>query len=442
LETEYSQTTLKNLVNPRRTLFILNLATLTTFLIAFLGALYWKDWTQTLVCGFGTVVQIVPLWLLKRGHFLSTSVVITASTLILLTFVATVGQGIYDVAVVGYPVIFIVAGLILPRSYFRVIVGLTLVAISWLAIGEASGWFVTKPLFEDPSNRFYLLYVGVILLIAAVTVDILSSNMRKSLNQAHQEIAQRQRTEEKLTQSYIEERKLRQQLEEEAKARIRFIDVLAHELKGPLTPMLASTGMLQELLKANPESVQNRLAENISSGTNILISRLDELLDVARFARGAITLELIPTDTRKYLETVISRYSPLITQRNQQIMVELSGDLPVANFDPSRIEQVIINLLSNASKYSPEGSGIRLTASKRENKILIVVKDEGIGISADDQVGLFKPYQRVGHDRQKTQGLGLGLTVVKSIIEAHGGQVWVTSELGKGSTFSFTIPIN
>jgi PAS domain S-box-containing protein len=255
------------------------------------------------------------------------------------------------------------------------------------------------------------------------------------------DITERKKLEEEVNGLYQKEKHLRQHLEEEAKTRIQFIDVLAHELKGPLTPILASSGMLGELLTNSSDPNLKKLADNIYSGANILINRLEELLEVARFARGAVNLNLQPTVLSLFIEQVVSRYTPSITQRKQQIACDLPQDLPAVSLDRSRVEQVIINLLSNASKYSPERSCIRLSAAKQDHKVSISVKDEGVGISPEEQVRLFHPYQRVGKDQHNVQGLGLGLTVVKYIVEAHGGRVRVTSKPGKGSTFSFTIPI-
>ena len=255
------------------------------------------------------------------------------------------------------------------------------------------------------------------------------------------DITDRKRAEEKLTIAYGQEKELRQQLEEEAKNRIRFIDVLAHEMKNPLTPIFTSSGILREILPPEAGSIPQKLADNIFNGTKLLISRLEELLDVARFARGVVTLNKEATGTRQFIEQVVSRYTPSINLRRQPLIVEMPENLPSASLDRSRLEQVLVNLLSNASKYSPEGSRIVLSASQSEANLLISVKDEGIGMSSEDQKIIFQPYQRVGHSHQSIQGLGLGLTVVKAIVEAHGGQVWVESELGKGSTFSFTIPL-
>lgn len=240
---------------------------------------------------------------------------------------------------------------------------------------------------------------------------------------------------------YKTEKDQRHQLEQEAATRIRFIDELAHELKGPLTPLLVSSGMLKEVFSQDAGSIQYKLVENINRGTELLISRLDELLDVARFARGSNILNIQAADTRKFIEKVVSDYTPVLTKNSQQVITEIDEDLPAASFDHSRLEQVIINLLTNASKYSLPGSRIWVTAAGRENGIMIAVKDEGIGISAEDQSRLFQPYQRVGSGQSMTQGLGLGLTIVKSIIEAHGGKIWVESVLGKGSTFRFWLPL-
>jgi PAS domain S-box-containing protein len=283
-------------------------------------------------------------------------------------------------------------------------------------------------LLQLNDHRNGLLSLGMVEYFEGISASIGVAMMRKQ-------------AEEALNLAYSEEKRLRQHLEEEARNRIRFIDMLAHEMKGPLTPMLVSSEMLRDVLGADSGSIQKKLADNILDGTKILINRLEELLDVARYARGAIKLNLEPVDVHQFIEQVVSRYTPSIAQRNQQIVAEIAKDLPVANLDPSRLEQVIINLLSNASKYSPEKSRILLTALKRENDLLISVKDEGIGISRDEQDRVFQPYQRVGKEQQKIQGLGLGLTVVKYIVETHGGKVWLSSEPGKGSTFSFSIPI-
>ncbi len=246
---------------------------------------------------------------------------------------------------------------------------------------------------------------------------------------------------EKLRELYKIEKLQRQELEEEAKTRGMFIDVLAHELRTPLTPIISSTGMLQELINAGSNTTQKKLILNIKSGAETLTRRLEELLDLARYSRGTFKLNRQPTEVKSYLEEVIFRFKPSIEQRNQHLRVEIAEDLPVVELDASRLEQVLVNLLSNAVKFSPEKGIIQFKAFRHDGWLEIEVKDEGIGIAPDDQKRLFQPYHRVEQDRYKYPGMGLGLAVSKQIVEAHGGTIWITSQLGQGSTFSFRIPL-
>jgi PAS domain S-box-containing protein len=248
-------------------------------------------------------------------------------------------------------------------------------------------------------------------------------------------------SEQRFKNLYDEETRLRRQLEEEAKLRLRFIDILAHELRSPMTPIIASSELLQELLKDNSATRQKKLADNICIASRVMVKRLEELLDVARFSRGDFSLNLQLTDMPLFINEVLSRYQPSINLKNQTLTLRIAADLPSARIDPSRIEQVIVNLLSNACKYSNRGSFIEFCTTSNNNELLFEVKDQGIGISSEDQKLLFQPYQRVGKDAHQYKGLGLGLTVVKQIIETHGGKIWVSSELGRGSTFGFTIPL-
>jgi PAS domain S-box-containing protein len=255
------------------------------------------------------------------------------------------------------------------------------------------------------------------------------------------DITARKQMEEKILDLYNTEKRHREELQEEARTRGLFIDVLAHELRTPVTPILASTGMLNDILKDRPDSIEKKLAANILNSAETLAHRLEELLDVARYSRGTFRLNRQPTDLNKFIVGVISRFQPTTDQRKQHLLIEISPGLPTVEADPSRLEQVLINLLSNASKFSREGGEIRLGAGKKGEYLFIRVQDKGIGISEDEQKRIFQPYHRVEQDRQQFPGMGLGLAVAKQIVEAHGGKIWLESQQGKGSTFSFTVPL-
>jgi PAS domain S-box-containing protein len=246
--------------------------------------------------------------------------------------------------------------------------------------------------------------------------------------------------QEKIEKLYKKEKLHREKLEEEARVKNLFIDILAHELRNPLTSVLSSSNILQDATGLD-ESVQQRLAKNITSGANTLARRLDDLLDVARFSRGTFQLQMQPINAKLFLEDVIERFKPNLSQKEQSLQLAVQGELGAVNADQSRLEQVIINLLSNASKYSPEKSLILVSASQKGKHLLVEVKDQGTGIAQDDIDDIFQPYKRIGRTA-RTPGIGLGLYISKQIIHAHHGKIWVESELGKGSSFRFSIPID
>jgi PAS domain S-box-containing protein len=255
------------------------------------------------------------------------------------------------------------------------------------------------------------------------------------------DITERKKMEERIIDLYEKEKQQRQELQDEAKARGMFIDVLAHELRTPLTPILASADALIYSLSSQPDTIQNKLARNIHGSSRTLACRLEELLDIARYSRGVFKLKVEPTDIPQYIEDVVSRFKPTTDQKSQKLVVAMPESLPVIEIDRSRLEQVLFNLLSNSSKFSPQNATITLSVQIIGNELRVNVKDEGIGIPAQEQEKLFQPYHRVEHDRQQFPGLGLGLSVAKQIILAHGGNIWVTSRDGQGSTFSFMIPV-
>jgi PAS domain S-box-containing protein len=256
-----------------------------------------------------------------------------------------------------------------------------------------------------------------------------------------EDITERKKLEERNAYLYEQEKTQREALQEEIKARGLFLDILAHELRAPLTPIISSAGLLKDLTSASQADIQQKLAANIFNSTEILAKRLEELLDLARFSRGAFKLKYESIHLNLFISAVINRFKPILTQKHQALIEDISPDLPLVEVDPSRLEQVIVNLLSNANKYSGEGKSIILKVSTSDREFEVSVTDQGIGISSEAQIRLFEPYYRVERSKQSMPGLGLGLTISKQIIEAHGGKIWVVSSPEVGSTFAFRIPL-
>ena len=199
----------------------------------------------------------------------------------------------------------------------------------------------------------------------------------------------------------------------------------------------AST-LTREDAEWNPELVREggRVIEEESDRLNDLINNL---LDASRIQAGALQLDFAEVSLSQIAHTTIERFRTQTTRH--QFETDFPADLPLVSGDERRLRQVFDNLINNAIKYSPDGGLIRLGAWNENGWVTAYVADEGIGIPRDEQNSIFERFYRVDSGlRRDTQGVGLGLFLVRAIIEAHGGQVWVESEPGQGTTFFFTLP--
>jgi PAS domain S-box-containing protein len=253
------------------------------------------------------------------------------------------------------------------------------------------------------------------------------------------DITERKQAENKLRELYEHEKELRLQLEVEMKKRVEFTRALAHELKTPLTSMLMSSQILSSELK---DKTLLKLARNIARGATNLNTGIDELLDLARGEIGMLRLKTELFDIRELLKEVTEYSSPVASSRSQSLMLELPDSPLMVKADDSRLRQVLLNLLNNALKFTPTGSQITLKAAKKGTQLIVEVRDNGPGISKEEQKDLFEPYRHTKRNQEESSGLGIGLALCKMLVELHGGKISVKSSLGKGSTFGFTLPMD
>jgi signal transduction histidine kinase len=221
---------------------------------------------------------------------------------------------------------------------------------------------------------------------------------------------------------------------------LRFVDTLSHELKTPLTSIIAAAGLLAEELETSADESHQKLIQTIIHNANTLETRLAELLDIVKTGSGKLQLQVEPVDMRSLVLGTCQQISPMLRGKRQKLNTDLPDSLPIIHGDGQRLEQVLLNLLTNAAKFTPEGGNILVRVRKDDAGLVIDVQDDGIGIAREEQPRLFKPYSRLSSDRQRHPGLGLGLALAKQVVELHGGKIWVESEPGKGSTFSFSLP--
>jgi len=221
-----------------------------------------------------------------------------------------------------------------------------------------------------------------------------------------------------------------------------FVSLVSHELRTPLTSIKGFADLILDGDAGDISGEQREYLDIIKQNADRLVALINELLDISRIESGRIRLNRQPLALTPVIESVADSLRHQIQQRKQSLVVQVDPDLPVILADRDRVTQVITNFLSNAHKYTPEGGAIRIAAEPENRFVRVSVSDTGIGISPDDQKKLFTKFYRVDSSLTRSiGGTGLGLAIAKSIVELHGGSVSVTSQLGVGSTFSFTLPL-
>ena len=257
--------------------------------------------------------------------------------------------------------------------------------------------------------------------------------------QLEQEIELRRFAEKRTTELYEEEGRLRRVLEKQMRERVEFTRALIHEIKTPLTPLLAASEMLTTQCKGN---LENNLSKHLYESACELNSRIDELFDFTRGEMGTLKLKLTQVDLPRLFHSILESTKPQALYKKQNLIVQIDPALHTAFVDGGRLRQVTLNVLNNALKFTPSGGTINFTAAPLENELLVKVSDTGPGIARQDQAFLFQAYHRSNSGKEHFSGMGLGLAISKTIVDLHGGRIWVESEEGKGSSFFFSIPLN
>ena len=236
-----------------------------------------------------------------------------------------------------------------------------------------------------------------------------------------------------LTLRDVSERRIVERMKDE------FVSIVSHELRTPLTSIRGSLGLLASgKFGALPDRAQ-RLVEIADTNTDRLVRLINDLLDIERMQSGKITMEKEDTNAGDLMRQAAELMRPMAEKAGLRLVVE---PLDAALFaDPDRLLQTLSNLLSNAIKFSPEGGTVRLQGEMKAGQIELRVTDEGRGIPADKQELVFQRFMQVdSSDAREKGGTGLGLPICRSIVEQHGGKIWVESRCGQGSTFTVSLP--
>ena len=224
--------------------------------------------------------------------------------------------------------------------------------------------------------------------------------------------------------------------------RSEFIDNLSHELRTPLANVRLLTEMLSDdLAEADvPERVRERVA-TIDVETGHLVQMINELLDLTRMENAVVQVRHDELALAPLVAATMARVETFARRQGVSLGSVIPPDLPPVRGDEERVDRLLMNLLHNAIKFSHEGGEVTVAADEHPDAVVVSVIDHGIGISAADQQRVFERFYKVDRARHRGQGgTGLGLAIARHIAEAHGGSIWLESEEGKGSTFSFSLP--
>jgi signal transduction histidine kinase len=241
---------------------------------------------------------------------------------------------------------------------------------------------------------------------------------------------------------------------------------VSHELRTPLTSIIGFAKIINRRLnktiipfitnRNNHEQIDesesgkavlgiNKISENVEiiiSESERLTSLINNLLDFSKLRADNIDWKLEKTDLREIISKGILISYSLLDNKVLELNDEIDDNIPLVYVDKNKILQVIINLLSNAIKFTERGNIICRAQMHNENEVIISVEDNGVGIPEQYYTKIFRRFEQIPNDSQKSQGSGLGLVICKAIVEKHGGRIWLESEVNKGSVFYFTIPVN
>jgi signal transduction histidine kinase len=247
--------------------------------------------------------------------------------------------------------------------------------------------------------------------------------------------------EDRIRQRTAEIEAVNIELREATHHKSEFLANMSHELRTPLNAIIGfSEVLLDPTLKVSEEDQIQFLTDVLSSGKHLL-GLINEILDLAKIEAGKMELQVEPSLLSDILNAVQNTMRSLAVKKAIELKFE-SDPLPEPfPIDGARVKQVLLNLVGNAVKFTPEGGRVWVRASSEDGAVRVEVGDTGPGIPVEDQERIFLEFQQAGGDAGKPQGTGLGLALAKKFIEMHGGRIWLESEVGKGSRFFFTLPI-
>ena len=236
--------------------------------------------------------------------------------------------------------------------------------------------------------------------------------------------------------------RLYRELETASRHKSEFLANMSHELRTPLNAIIGFSQVLREGISGDVNAKQAEYLDDILTSGNHLLALINDVLDLSKVEAGQVQLELAPFSIHDALERGVSMVREQATRDGVQVTLHTNGGLDSVTGDERRIRQVIFNLLSNAVKFTPRGGLVDIAATQSSGEVRVSVADTGPGIAAEDLDRIFQEFQQTEEGARHHEGTGLGLALSKRFVEMHGGRIWCDSEVGRGSTFVFSLPVS
>jgi len=232
------------------------------------------------------------------------------------------------------------------------------------------------------------------------------------------------------------------ELEAANRHKSEFLANVSHELRTPLNAIIGFSEVLGERLFGELNEKQAEYTDDILSSGRHLLSLINDILDLSKIEAGRMELEITTFDLPMAIENALLLVRERASRHGIKFHRAIDERLGDFTGDERKVKQILVNLLSNAVKFTPEGGQIKVDAGLGDSAVIVSVTDTGIGIAKEDQEAIFEEFRQAsGNYAQKREGTGLGLTLTRRFVEMHGGRIWVESEIGKGSKFTFTLPV-
>lgn len=279
-------------------------------------------------------------------------------------------------------------------------------------------------------------------------LGIISEGLGPALKSAQLQEALREKSRQ-LSAQNMELVKQKQELldktreaEEANRLKSEFLARISHELRTPLNVIIGFSELMLDGIPGPINDDQKECLDDILASGRHLLHLIDEVIDLSRIETGRLELHRKTVAPGDIIEWARNAMLPIVASRKQVLEVTIEPLMPPLYADKVRLRQVLLNLLSNATKFTPDGGKIAIEAAREADFCRISVSDNGIGIKHEDQATIFEPFYQLNYPPAEGKpGSGLGLSVARQIVERHGGQIWVESEYGRGSHFNFTIPL-